>query len=308
MKKIAMKFSLASLIALVFYLSFTTALAAEDDAIFWKISNNGEPSGYLLGTIHSEDPRVVDFSTGLIERLEENRFFAMEMVPDLPTLSRLTDYMHFQDGTTLISHIGEERYQRLQKALARYRLPHDYVAQMKVWAAMMTLSVPPPETGFFMDFSLSLRAAGAGLKVVGLETLEDQLSFLEQMPMDQQLELLDQALAEYANVDTVHLEMVERYLAGDLVKLSGYAEEQMNGLKPESQAYFMEQGIDARNHRMIESLQPHLLEGGVFVAVGALHLPGEAGLINLLRLRGYELSPMEMPFLTPEQRSQADHH
>jgi uncharacterized protein YbaP (TraB family) len=67
-----------------------------------------------------------------------------------------------------------------------------------------------------MDFSLSLRAAGAGLKVVGLETLDEQLAFLEDMPLVQQLALLDQALDEYHRVDEVHDQMVNSYLAGDL--------------------------------------------------------------------------------------------
>lgn len=276
------------------------SLAAEDSAIFWEISLDGEPSGYLLGTIHSEDPRVLDFSTELMGRLEENRFFAMEMVPNLPTLSRLTDYMHYQDGSTLVSRIGEERFALLQQALANYRLPADWVARMKIWAAMMTLSVPPPETGFFMDLSLSLRAAGAGLEVVGLETLEEQLSFLEEMPLEQQLELLDQALAEYGEVDQAHRQMVELYLGGDLAVLARESEEQMKNLQPESRTYFMEQGIDARNHRMVESLLPYMQQGRVFVAVGALHLPGESGLVNLLRLRGYRLTPLGMPFLAPE--------
>jgi uncharacterized protein YbaP (TraB family) len=106
----------------------------------------------------------------------------MEMVPDLPTLTRLTEYMHYQDGTTLESHIGSDRYKRLKSVLAGYRVPEEWVDRMKVWAAMMTLSVPPPETGFFMDFSLSLRAAGAGLKVVGLETLEQQLCWTRPWP------------------------------------------------------------------------------------------------------------------------------
>ena len=71
---------------------------------------------------------------------------------------------------------------------------------MKPWAAMMTLSTPPPETGFYMDLSISLRASGSGLKIVGLETLEQQLSFLQEMPLPMQLELLDQAVVEYDQV------------------------------------------------------------------------------------------------------------
>jgi uncharacterized protein YbaP (TraB family) len=270
-------------------------LAQDDSALFWSISKDGKQAGFLLGTIHSEDPRVLDFPVEFMDDLNANQVFAMEMVPDLPTLKRLTEFMQYQDGTTLESRVGPERFSRLQLALSEYQVPADWIARMKVWAVMMTLSVPPPETGFFMDFSLSLRAAGAGLKVVGLETLEQQLSFLEDMPMAQQLMLLDQALAEHEKVAEIHAQLVDSYLAGDLLALKSQVDEQLAQLEPAAKQYFMDQGIDMRNQRMIESLLPHLQTSQVFVAVGALHLPGEAGLIQLLRVRGYDLTPLPLP-------------
>lgn len=277
-------------------------------SLFWSIARDGERVGYLLGTVHSEDPRVLDFPDAFVEQITDNRFFAMEMVPDLPTLARLTEYMHYQDGTRLADVAGEERYARLQQALAGYSVPPDWVERMKVWAAMMTLSVPPSSTGFFMDLSLSLRAAGAGLKVVGLETLEQQLAFLEDMPVEQQLELLDHALAEYERVDSVHRALVDTYLSNDPEALLRLSEEQMAELDAEVQDYFMAQGVDARNHRMLESLLAWLGEGTVFAAVGALHLPGENGLVALLRQQGFELRPLPFPLSVPETRRQAGQH
>ena len=275
-------------------------LAEDDSALYWAISRDGQSVGFLLGTIHSEDPRVLDFPDHFISELSGNQVFAMEMVPDLPTLQRLTEYMHYQDSTTLESIIGTERFNRLLEALKSYRVPQDWIRNMKVWAAMMTLSVPPPESGFFMDFSLSLRAAGAGLKVMGLETLEDQLSFLEEMPMEQQLQLLDEALESYDKVQEIHDQMVADYLSGDVLALQRQAEQQLDLLEPGTKQYFMEQGIDARNGRMLESLLLQLEDKRVFVAVGALHLPGENGLVELLRQRGFSLTPLPLPLLPSE--------
>jgi uncharacterized protein YbaP (TraB family) len=269
--------------------------AQDNSALFWSIGKNGEPAGFLLGTIHSEDPRVLDFKEEFIRDLNTNDFFAMEIVPDLPTLARLTEYMQYQDGSTLESRIGPDRYVVLQSVLARYRVPADWVVRMKVWAAMLTLSVPPPETGLFMDFSLSLRAAGAGLKVVGLETLEQQLSFLEQMSMERQLALLDQAMEEQEKSGEIHAQMVNSYLQGGLLALKMQADEQLDQLDVETRQYFIEQGIDLRNQRMIDALLPLLQQGKVLTAVGALHLPGDKGLIQLLRDKGYDLEPLPLP-------------
>lgn len=284
-------------------------MAKDDSALFWSISKQGEPAGFLLGTIHSEDPRVVDFSVELMERVTSNQVYAMEMVPDLPTLQQLTDYLHYQDGTTLESHIGAERYRRVREALEDYKIPRDGVAMMKVWAVMITLSAPPPKTGFFMDFSLSLRAAGAGLDVVALETLEQQLSFLEDMPLEQQLTLLDQALDETSKVREVHTQMVDSYLEGDLTALVAMTDEQMGTVEPELKAYFMLHGVEKRNLNMLNSLLLQMQEKRVFTAVGALHLPGPMGLVQLLRDQGYTVEPLAMPFNaeTPESTLQPPH-
>jgi uncharacterized protein YbaP (TraB family) len=292
---------LACWVCVMLLLSPAVFAQQADKALLWSIMEGDRQAGYLLGTIHSEDPRVLDFSEHFLDLLRSNQVFAMEMVPDLPTLNRLTEYMQYQDGTTLESLLGPERFARVRAVLSAYQMPDEWIARMKVWAAVMTLSVPPPETGFFMDFSLSLRAAGSGLKVVGLETLEDQLSFLENMPMEQQLELLDQAVIEHDQVREVHDRMVDSYLEDDLQALETEAGAQLDHLDQAAKDYFIGQGIHARNHRMLEALLPLLEKDRVFVAVGALHLPGESGLIALLRQHGFRLEPEPLPFLANKQ-------
>jgi uncharacterized protein YbaP (TraB family) len=201
-------------------------------------------------------------------------------------------------GQSLETVIGGRRFGILINALAGYGVPVDFINRMKPWAAMMTLSTPPPVTGFYMDLSLSLRASGSGLKVVGLETLEEQLSFLENMPMDMQLSLLDQAIVELDRVNDAHDQMIEAYLANNLVDLHALTDQQLEDVGQEAKDYFLRTGIVERNQRMVKTLLSHLGENTVFVAVGALHLYGKDGLLSLLRQQGYELKPLEMPFST----------
>jgi len=297
------RFFASSLMSMLLALAFCPMLAVAQDqplaageGIFWRISQNGRHAGFLLGTIHSEDPRVVDFTEEFITGLKSCQTFAMEMVPDLPTLQKLTDYMHYPEQDQLRSLLGQERFDRAMLALGSYQVPDDWKNRMKVWAVMMTLSVPAPKTGFFMDLSLSLRAAGSGLKVIGLETLEQQLQFLEQMPLDYQIKLLDHALADYQRVAEIHEEMVQVYLQNSLTALAALSEQQFAILDPEITRYFMELGIDARNRQMAAKALPELTENCVFIAVGALHLGGTGGLISLLRQGGYELTALPLPF------------
>lgn len=272
------------------------AHAESDRALFWSLHKDGTHAGYLLGTIHSEDPRLLEFRNDFLEKLNHCERFAMELVPDLPTLARLAETMLLPPHENLESLIGIDRFQAVAAALADYGVPRAQLARMKPWAAMMTLSVPPPKTGFFLDFALSLRASGYGLEVVGLETLEQQLGFLETMPLDQQIEMLEQAAAEAGKVQQVHDRMVTAYLENDLLILQSETDEQLSELGDDAREFFISEGIHARNRRMLEALLNELEQATVFAAVGALHLPGDDGLIQLLRESGYSLSPLPFPF------------
>jgi hypothetical protein len=57
---------------------------------------------------------------------------------------------------------------------------------------------------------------------------------------------------------------------------------------------------------MLAAVLPRLAEGTVFIAVGALHLPGESGLIRGLRREGYDLAPLLLPLSAAQGRDQAD--
>ena len=70
----------------------------------------------------------------------------------------------------------------------------------------------------------------------------------------------------------------------------------MSTLGKAARDFFMQEGITVRNHRMLVSLLEAMRSGTVFTAIGALHLPGEQGLISLLRKKGYRLRPMPTPF------------
>ncbi len=273
----------------------TVADSVASEGVFWAIEKKGQQVGYLLGTIHSEDPRVLEFSPVFLDKLSSCDVYAMEMVPDVTTLHKLTGYMNYQDGRTLESVIGAEQFSLLKEAMGPYQIPADFINRMKPWAAMMTLSTPVPKTGFFMDLSLSLRASGNNLDVVGLETLEQQLSFLEDMPLDMQMILLDQAISDVDQVEDMQSEMVDAYLKNSLQRLRAITDHEFEAVGEMARDYFYENGIVERNLRMLVSLLTLLENQKVFVAVGALHLPGEQGLLNLLRQNGYQLMPLAMP-------------
>lgn len=262
---------------------------AIDKGLLWKITSDEGKIGYLFGTIHSEDPRVLDFPQVLLDAVKESPIFAMELVPNLPTIGQLMQAMRYQDGTRLEDKIGSELYRQVATKLSDYAISAIDAQNLKVWAAAMTLSVPVPETGMFLDFSLSLRAAAGGATLTALETLDEQVGFLQSLDEKNQILMLQQVITEFAEQQEQNRQMVEIWLGRDLNALAAISRVQMADMEPELADWFQIKGIDQRNAVMLKRALPLLRQGGIFIAVGALHLPGKAGLIAGIQQAGFEL-------------------
>lgn len=273
------------IVLLVLFLAFVPAQAQ----VFWSVTDEQGTQNWLLGTVHSEDPRLLEFPPELLEALQGSERLALELVPDASMLDELNQAMHY-DRDKLEQVLGGELYAEVVALLERhYGMGEPAVRRMRPWAVAMTLSIPAPETGLFMDLALSFRASGMGRDVIALETLNEQLDFLAGIDEANQIEMVRQAVDEFDRMGEMFESLISAYLAGDLDRLEKLSREEIDKMDPELVRHFEQVGLVERNHRMVERALPYLRKGGLVIAVGALHLPGEDGLIELLRAEGFEV-------------------
>lgn len=269
--------------------SLWAAASAASAQVFWSVSDADGRQNWLLGTVHSEDPRLLEFPEELLQALSEADRLALELVPDASMLGRLNEAMHYRNGR-LDEVIGGELYAEVVELMEReYGMGEPAVRRLRPWAAAMTLSLPPPQTGLFMDLALSFRASGMGKEVLALETLDEQLAFLEGLEESLQIELLRQAVADHARIPELFDQLISTYLSGDLDQLERQSFEQLREMDAAIVEHFNQVGLVDRNRVMLERARPWLDEGGLIIAVGALHLPGDDGLIELLRAEGFRV-------------------
>lgn len=257
--------------------------------VFYSVTTPDGEINWLLGTIHAEDARVLEFPPALEQALLQADRLALELVPDEPVLRALEREMRLPPGEVLADRIGPRLYRRVARALADYGMDRKTVRRLRPWAAAMTLTQPPLETGMFMDLALSVEAARSGTELVALETLDEQLAFITGLGEEAHVRLLENAV-EDPDSRAARLEaLIEAWLAGDLERLRRLAERELAGLDAETRARFRTSGIVERNVRMARRVRPLLEHGNTLVAVGALHLPGADGLIALLREQGNQV-------------------
>ena len=258
----------------------------------WRIAGAAAEPSYILGTMHSEDPRIVNLPAGVERLFRAARSFTDEVDMNEASLLQVSQRMFYADDTTLSSRIDARLYKAAVALLADYGIPEMLARKMKPWAVATTLSMPRSGSGLFLDRVLFLRAQEAGKQVHALETVEEQLAVFERMPADLQIRMLEDAVYEYERAQTLLEKLRARYLQRDLDGIRRLSEAYMKQGDAGLAAYFRETVIEARNRRMLERMQPRLKEGNAFIAVGALHLPGRNGLLRLLEAQGFKLTPV----------------
>ena len=257
--------------------------------VFWSVTDETGRQNWLLGTLHSEDPRLLEWPEPMVAALREADRIALELVPDAGMLDTLRDAMVSADEP-LSEVLDAALYERVRTVLTeKYGMTEPAVDRLEPWAVALTLGTQPPETGMYMDLMLSYRAQGAGLDVVALETVDEQIDFLAGMRREDQISLIRETVADHDAYEAEFDELVAAYLDGDLDRLEALANEQLAGLDEGLVRYFEERGLVERNRRMLERAEGWLDQGGLIIAVGALHLQGENGLIALLKQRGWRL-------------------
>jgi uncharacterized protein YbaP (TraB family) len=120
--------------------------------------------------------------------------------------------------------------------------------------------------------------------------LEEQLSIFDELNHNDQISLLRDTLDNAPELKDLNEELILAYLSGNLDKIYSQSLE-MEGGNSELAIRLRESLIDRRNEKMAKRLVAVLERGDAFIAVGALHLPGKKGLLQLLRDQGYIVTP-----------------
>lgn len=261
--------------------------------LLWKLDKNGIASSYIMGTIHLDDDRVMELSDTVLARLRSADRLMLELALSQGTTQNILRRMVFTDGRTLQQVIGADLFSDVIDCFAQdVNVPGTMLSVLKPWAAMLILLRPANTSGTFLDKELGQLARNDGIPVIGLETVDEQLSAFDSITLEDQTSLLRSTISNLDGKDAVYKQLLDAYIDGDLAEIVRISE----ATQPKDvrlAGLYNENLITKRNERMARRMLPYLQQGNSFVAIGALHLPGEQGLLALLEKRGYRLTRLE---------------
>jgi uncharacterized protein YbaP (TraB family) len=266
------------------------------DGVLWRIESAEGTPNYVFGTLHSSDERITSLPAAVDEAFAGTQTLAIEVLLDNAAIFKIGRAMMLPGNERLDALLTSKQVGRLKDVAAHYRMPFTMVTRFKPWGAMILFSLPPAEhlrtaSGQKpLDETLRVRAEAEGKTVLGLETVDEQIETLDGMMQADQMLLLDSTLEQAVEIERMFAALRDAYLARDLVAVYDL----LNAAKLDDTTgaveRFEQRLIIDRNRRMVERMGDLLQQGNAFVAVGALHLPGERGILQLLADRGYRVT------------------
>ena len=283
----------------------TIALASQAQ-LLWKVSGNGlgRPS-YIFGTHHMAPASMIDQIAGINAAIDGCDIVVGEIEKDSlmsqESQMKMARFMIAPTDSTLDKLYTPDEYAEIEKVFNKYfgsmgvklsqmnsLKPNAISTQLQ---AMQSIKYFPNfDANNLIDVAIQERANEAGRPSVGLESLQEQIDLLFNGPLTEQAKGLLEACHQDEFFQVQSSALAEAYMHQDLDKLLAVMTDATMGGDSEDE---MESLIYNRNRNWVDKLVKMMPERACLVCVGAGHLPGAQGLLQLLRDKGYTVEPVK---------------
>ncbi|WP_040280142.1 TraB/GumN family protein [Psychroserpens damuponensis] len=267
--------------------SFILLQAQElEKSLLWEISGNGlTESSYIYGTIHMTCDATL--SEGITKALDETSLLVLELDMDDPKMQMsMMKGMYMKDGKTIKDLVSEEDYLTISKLVKdQMGIPLDAMGNIKpffISAMFYPKLLDCPVQSY--EEALMKVAHEQQEEVLGLETVEEQMSVFDEIPYeDQAIDLLRSAKNNLADDTASFKELMALYNDKNIEGMITMMETDKNL----STSKHSDKILYNRNKNWINKITDHAKKQPTFFGVGAAHLAGNNGVIKLLRKAGY---------------------
>lgn len=274
---------------------FSQSVESDSTGLLWEITGKKVKSpSYLFGTIHLISADKFYFPDALEPIITDSELIVME-IGELSEQMEAVQFLMLEEGD-LFDHFSAEQEDSLlifvdnQLNIAKDQSKLMF-GRMKPMALMQLFAQAYfDEQPKSYEMKINELAQKHNVKVEGLETVEEQIALFDAIPMDEQVEMLMESVRDFEKQKEQFKEMETAYLSQDLKKLQDVLHSDSNHLIMQHESNI----LINRNKNWIPKIKRLMKKNKTFIAVGAGHLQGEDGLIQLLKDEGYELKPIRL--------------
>jgi uncharacterized protein YbaP (TraB family) len=272
------------------------AATPANNTLLWRITGNGlQKPSYLFGTMHmlcADDIELSDSLRTAIGRADQV-YLELDMDNMFEMLGAMQN-MKMRGDTTLSDLLTKDEYKKVKEHFnAKGGLMP--FAMLENFKPLMTAAMLSEQQFATCDHMISMEqlimkeAKNADIPLKGLETMNYQLSIFDKIPYKLQAKQLYQMITRTDKHEKDELTILtDAYRKQQLEKLEELTTKDDMGIQN-----FTDVLLYDRNKNWTEKMQSMMSKSAVVVAVGAGHLPGQKGVINLLRKAGYKVDPVK---------------
>ena len=264
-------------------------MSKKNHSLLWKITapKNGQVS-YLFGTIHVWEERIRPIFEEIKPYLLSCELFAAEShLEDIQEMS--TESFFLPDNQKLSDFYPTKKYEKLTKQVKKItHSPISNFEHLTPFVLVGTISNILLEKGHSgsLDEHLWDFAKANEKEMFGIESAKEQYEYYQKMPFDDQAKQLIQIAKNTKKYRQNLNQMLERYLKQDIIQLYKNSKK---GTKS-----FRQMMIYERNSIMSDRISNFAKQNTIFVAIGAGHLSGQKGVLNLLKQNGFSVNPIKI--------------
>lgn len=274
--------------------------------LLWKISGKGlEKPSYIFGTYHLSPLSIKDSIAAIPQAMKEtSQVYGEVVMSEMMTpafMQSMQQQMMMPADTTLQSLFTPEQYEAVGKVIKENMMVDiAMLAQLKPAAITQQLVLllymkhtPGYNPQEQLDSYFQQQAQQQGKKVGGLETAQSQIDVLfNSQTLQRQANLLHCAVKDIDKGIEQSKRLIAAYEKQDLDALLQLLEER-DGDSCDPLPGEMEAMLDNRNIAWSEKMPAIMTEAPTLFVVGAGHLPGDKGVLNLLKQQGYTVEAMK---------------
>lgn len=274
--------------------SFFAKEEVPESSMLWKIERDDlKHPTYVFGTMHLINKEYFYFPEKLENLIKDSKQLIMEL-EGLPNAVEAAELMRLPDSVKLSDYFTQEKMELLYAfAESEMKMTKEMFdmtfGRMKPFI-LLQLITQKQFDGDTESFEMTLMdmAKKHKIKPIGLETIQEQIGFFDAIPMNG---LADIITSYFENADSLKEQtklLQQVYRAGNLDSLAIFMLESSPELME-----FEEILLTGRNIRWVPKIMDLIFKEPSFIAVGAAHLAGENGLIELLRKEGFKVTPVK---------------
>lgn len=270
------------------------ALGQDGKTFLWKVQSEAA-TVYILGSIHLLKKENYPLSQKIEGAFEKSDTLVVEAnIQELGQISapQIMEKALYPEKDSIAEHLSGETYELLKKEAAKLGLPLELVSRQRPWFLSMALEAMEVlklgyDPRYGVDSYFLSKAAGRK-RILEMESVDEQINLVSNLPDGEQELLLLSTLKDLENITREVDQLVQTWKSGDT---KGMEAIMMKSLKEDSRLVpIQEKLIYERNRKMFTKIDEYLKGKGTYlVVVGAGHLIGEKGIIEALRKKGYRV-------------------